>query len=77
MTTYRFYMLGDDGKIRLAEAIDCLTDDAALEAAERRLATCGHPAIEVWDRGRRVGTVGSLKDPSNMAGQIERSGLSL
>ena len=72
MTIYRCYMLGNDGRICLAEAIDCLTDDAALEAAKRRLATCGHPEIEVWDRERRVGSVGSSKNPSNMPGQIER-----
>jgi hypothetical protein len=33
-----------------------------LQEAERRLATCEHPSIEVWERARRVGIVGYSTD---------------
>jgi hypothetical protein len=58
MTAYRCYFLGEDGKIKNAEFVESPTDAVALERAERRLASCGHPAIEVWDRDRHIGTVG-------------------
>jgi len=54
---YRFYELGNDGRIKRAEVIECSTDAVALEEAERRLLTCGYPAIEVWEGGRRIGAV--------------------
>jgi hypothetical protein len=62
MVAYRCYLLGDDGKIKDSEIIECPTDAAALDEAERRLALCEFPAIEVWDRARRVGIVGPSKD---------------
>jgi hypothetical protein len=61
MMTYRCYLLGEDGKIRCAEVIECATDAAALEEAERRFSASGYPAIEVWDKARRIGTVDYLK----------------
>jgi hypothetical protein len=61
MIAYRFYLLGIDGKIKSAEVIECLTDAAALEEAERRFATGGCPAIEIWDKGRVIGRVGSCE----------------
>jgi hypothetical protein len=62
MIAYRCYLLGGDGKIKRAEVIECPTDAAALQEAERRLATCEHPSIEVWERARRVGIVGYSTD---------------
>jgi len=61
MTTYRYYLLGDDGKISRADVVECPSDAAALEMAEQRLPNCGYPAIEIWDRGRRIGIVGHEK----------------
>jgi hypothetical protein len=58
MAGYRCYSLGEDGKIRSAINIQCPSDAAAIEEAELRLAACGYPAIEVWQRARRVGIVG-------------------
>ena len=56
-TAYRCYLLGEDGKIKRSEIIECPTDAAALKEAERRLATCGYPKIEVWDKAQRIGIV--------------------
>lgn len=56
MLTYRCYSLGQDGKIKSAEVVECPTDAAALEEAERRLATSEYPSIEVWQQARLVGT---------------------
>jgi hypothetical protein len=47
---YRFYLLDNNGKIKSADVVECPTDAVALEEAERRLATCGEPEVEVWDR---------------------------
>ena len=69
MIAYRCYLLGEDDKIKRAEVIECPTDAAALQEAERRLATCERPAIEVWDKARRVGIVGHSKDYVGMTAQ--------
>ena len=69
MMVYRCYLLGKDGKIQNSEIIECPTDAAALEEAERRLNDCGYPAIEVWDRARQVGVVGDSKDHSETPAQ--------
>ena len=69
MIAYRCYLLGEDDKIKSAEVIECPTDAAALQEAERRLATYERPAIEVWDKARRVGIVGHSKDPVGMTAQ--------
>ncbi len=66
---YRCFLLDNDGKFRNSEVIECPTDAAALEEAERRLATCGYPAIEVWDKGRLIGIVRHSKDHSEKAAQ--------
>jgi hypothetical protein len=66
MIVYRCYLLGEDDKIKSAEVIECATDAAALQQAKRRLATCEHPMIEVWDKARRVGIVGHSKDHVGM-----------
>ena len=62
MIAYRCYLLDEDGHIRNSQVIECLTDAAALEEAERRLATADCSAIEVWDKARRVGTAGHARD---------------
>ena len=69
MTIYRCYFVGRDDKIKSAEVIECPTDAAALEEAEQKLASSEHPVIEVWDKARRVGTVGHLKDHPGIAAQ--------
>jgi hypothetical protein len=61
MAGYRCYSLGEDGKIKGAVNIQCPSDAAAIEEAELRLATCGYPAIEVWQGARRVGIVGPAR----------------
>jgi hypothetical protein len=66
MIAYRCYLLGGDGKIKRAEVIECPTDAAALQEAERRFVTCEHPSIEVWERARRVGIVGYSTDRAGM-----------
>ena len=74
MIAYRCYLLGEDGKIKGAEIIECATDAAALDEAERRLAADEYPAIEVWDMARRVGLVGCSQARSqNTASSRERS----
>jgi hypothetical protein len=75
MTTYRFYMLSDDGKICRAEAVECPTDAAALEVAEGRLASCDHPAMEVWDRARLIGSVGCVNGALETTEQERRAKL--
>jgi len=75
LVIYRCYFLGDDGKIKCAEEIECLTDSAALEEAESRLADCEYPAIEVWARARRVGIVGGAKDGAEIAPQGLEGGI--
>jgi hypothetical protein len=67
MIGYRFYFLGQDGKIKSAEDIECPTDTDALAEAERRLAAGTYPAIEVWERARRVGLVGRLIDDAEVS----------
>jgi hypothetical protein len=69
MTAYRCYLLGEDGKIKRYEVIESPTDAAVLEEAEQRLATCGYPAIEVWEKTRRIGIVSHSKDHLEMAAQ--------
>ena len=47
MSNYRCYFLD----FRL---IECETDSQGQARADRLLAVCGYPGIEVWDRDRRV-----------------------
>jgi hypothetical protein len=74
MTDYRCYLLGQDGYIKGSQVIECPTDAAALEEAQRRLATAECAAIEVWDRARRVGHVGRAMDHPEMSAQKPGSG---
>jgi hypothetical protein len=74
MIAYRCYLVGEDDKIKSAEVIECPTDAAALQEAERRLATSEYPLIEVWDKARRVGTVGHAKEHIGMTAQGREAG---
>jgi hypothetical protein len=74
MTVYRCYFVGEDDKIKGAEVIECSTDAAALQEAERRLAASKHPMIEVWDKARRVGTVGHPKAHAGMTAPGQAAG---
>jgi hypothetical protein len=69
MIAYRCYLLDDDGHIRNSQVIECQTDAAALEAAARRLATADCQAIEVWDKARRVGAAGHVRNHWDPAGE--------
>ena len=69
MIAYRYYLLDEDGHIRNSDVIECPTDAAALGEAARRLANTDCPAIEVWDKARRVGTVGHARDHWNPGGE--------
>ena len=73
MMAYRCYLLGEDGKIKSVEVIECQTDAAALEEAKRRLITSKYPMIEVWDKGRRIGMVGHVEDHPDMTAKTEES----
>jgi phosphatidylserine/phosphatidylglycerophosphate/cardiolipin synthase-like enzyme len=77
MIAYRCYLLGEDDKIKSAEVIESATDAAALQEAKRRLATCEHPMIEVWDKARRVGIVGHSKDHVGMTAQDRGASIDL
>jgi hypothetical protein len=75
MTAYRYYLLGDDGKICRVEVVECSSDAAALQLAKQRLPGCEFPAIEIWDRGRRIGSVGTANGALETAEQEQRASL--
>jgi hypothetical protein len=52
MASYRLFFVGRDNHFVKAEIVDCPTDEDAIAAA--RAASGEHPAIEVWELGRRV-----------------------
>jgi hypothetical protein len=52
--SYRCYFLDSGDHVAATELIHCETDGQAQIWADRPLAACNHPGIEVWDRGRRV-----------------------
>jgi hypothetical protein len=61
MASYRLFFIGPDDHIVKAEVIDCSTDTEAVAVA---VASCReHPAIEVWDRARRVERVDTAAAP--------------
>jgi hypothetical protein len=55
MPAYRFFRLNADNRITKPAAIAELADDGEALRHGETLAD-GH-AVEVWDRGRRVGTI--------------------
>ena len=54
MPSYRYYFLDSAGHIADFHLIECETDNQAQVRADRLLAACGYPGIEVWDRDRKV-----------------------
>jgi hypothetical protein len=54
MSSYRYYFLDSADHIADFHLIECETDRQAQTRADRLLAACGYPGIEVWDCDRRV-----------------------
>jgi hypothetical protein len=54
MPSYRYCFLDSADRIAEFQVIAGLTDDDAQTRADRLLAACDYPGIEVWDRGRHV-----------------------
>jgi hypothetical protein len=54
MPRFRFCFLDSTDRVAEFHLIECETDGQAQTRADRLLAACGYPSIEVWDRGRRV-----------------------
>ena len=52
--SYRYYFLDSADHIADFHLIQCETDSQAQVRADRLLAACGYPSIEVWDCDRRV-----------------------
>jgi hypothetical protein len=75
MIAYRCYLIGEDGHIKNSQVIECPSDAAALAEAERGLAASEYPAVEVWDKARRVGRVGHARDQVEMSGKKPRSSM--
>ena len=54
MPSYRCYFLDPADHVAATDIIVCETDTLVQARADRMLAACGYPGLEVWDRGRRV-----------------------
>ena len=54
MSSYRYCFLDCVDHVAEFHVIECETDRQAQIRADRLLAACGYPSIEVWDHGRRV-----------------------
>jgi hypothetical protein len=54
MPSYRYCFLDSADRIAEFQVIAGLTDGDAQTRADRLLAACDYPGIEVWDRGRHV-----------------------
>ncbi len=52
--SYRYCFLDSADRIAEFQVIAGRTDGEARTQADRLLAACGYPGIEVWDRGRHV-----------------------
>jgi hypothetical protein len=52
MATYRFYIIGADGRLIRSLRLDCPDDSAAIKQAEHMLD--GY-SVEIWQLERRVG----------------------
>lgn len=56
MTDYRFYQLDQRGKVFTAPTVlQCRDDDEAISQGQGLV---GEFPLEIWDGGRRVGTLG-------------------
>jgi hypothetical protein len=51
MPDYRVYIIGTDGHFQKSVALDCETDDAAVESAKQLVD--GHD-VELWQRDRKI-----------------------
>jgi hypothetical protein len=65
MPVYRLYWVGADDHFKLAQDVECASDEEVLARAERMLD--GHAAMEVWETGRLVGRVGASPIPRREA----------
>ena len=54
MSSFRFCFLDSTDRVTEFHLIECETDGQAQIRADRLLAACGYPVIEVWDQSRRV-----------------------
>jgi hypothetical protein len=54
MPSYRYNFLDSADHITEFQVIAGRSDGEAQTRADRLLAACGYPGIEVWDRGRHV-----------------------
>ena len=54
MSSYRYIFLDSSDHVADYHVIDSETDAQAQARADRLLAACGYPGIEVWDRDRKV-----------------------
>jgi len=54
MSRYRYCLLDCADHVAEFHLIECDTDRQAQTRADRLLAACSYPSIEVWDHGRRV-----------------------
>jgi hypothetical protein len=54
MPRYRYCFLDDADHVAEFQLIEGDTDGQARTRADRLLAACAYPGIEVWDHGRRV-----------------------
>ena len=54
MPSYRCYFLDTAGHIFTNDVIECESESEVQACADRLLAVCGHPGIEVWDRERMI-----------------------
>jgi hypothetical protein len=54
MSSYRYIFLDSCDHVADYHVIDSETDTQAQARADRLLAACGYPGIEVWDRDRKV-----------------------
>jgi len=54
MPSYRYCFLDSVDRIAEFQVIAGRTDGEAQARADRLLAACGYPGIEVWDSGRQV-----------------------
>ena len=54
MSRYRYCFLDCADHVAEFQLIECDTDGQAKTRADRLLAACGYPGIEVWEYGRRA-----------------------
>jgi hypothetical protein len=60
MVAYRLFLIGEDGHFKSAVAVECASDEEALELARRDPT---QTATEVWELGRFVGRTDAASEP--------------